>query len=159
MDTAGQLSDRLAQCSQDLLGQNFPVLSGSSVPFGTRNDPLPCAIASVESAIPDVFAALGINGDLCQMRYQPGNAYNEEMINAAKNVGKEIFVEMNPDERKRKINEQNCVDREDELKRLREEGKASSGESEDEKAFTVFDEQREVKNSEGNHEANKELVG
>uniref|UniRef100_A0A914ZNF7 PDZ domain-containing protein 8 n=1 Tax=Parascaris univalens TaxID=6257 RepID=A0A914ZNF7_PARUN len=186
---------------------------GSSVPFGTRNDPLPCAIASVESAIPDVFAALGINGDLCQMRYQPGNAYNEEMINAAKNVGKEIFVEMNPDERKRKINEQmdqiqrminkttaerlkameasktcdekndefaeldrrlqalavlmlhycaalqNCVDREDELKRLREEGKASSGESEDEKAFTVFDEQREVKNSEGNHEANKELVG
>uniref|UniRef100_F1KQD4 PDZ domain-containing protein 8 n=1 Tax=Ascaris suum TaxID=6253 RepID=F1KQD4_ASCSU len=187
-----------------------PTAEGSSVPSGARNDPLPCSIVSVESAIPDVFAALGINGDLCQMRYQPGNAYNEEMINAAKNVGKEIFAEMDPEKRKAKINEQmdqiqrminkttverlnameasktcdeksvefaeldrrlqalavlmlhycaalqNCVDREEELKRLHEEEKASSGEAEEEKTLIVFDEQREPKNNEETYEANKD---
>ena len=55
--------------------------------------------------IPDVFAQLELSGDLCEMKYQPGNAYNEDMINAAKNTGKNIFADLDPDARKNKINE------------------------------------------------------
>ncbi|VDM46541.1 unnamed protein product [Toxocara canis] len=75
-------------------------------PPNVASNVLPGSIVSVESAIPDVFTALGISGDLSRMRYQPGNAYNEEMISEAKIVGKEIFSEMMPAERKAKINEQ-----------------------------------------------------
>uniref|UniRef100_A0A0N5A8G6 PDZ domain-containing protein 8 n=1 Tax=Syphacia muris TaxID=451379 RepID=A0A0N5A8G6_9BILA len=41
---------------------------------------------------------------MCEMRYQPGNAYNEEMISAAKNTGKNIFVNLEPSERRNMIN-------------------------------------------------------
>ncbi|VDO25194.1 unnamed protein product [Onchocerca flexuosa] len=41
-------------------------------------------VMPVERAIPDVFSMLELSENLSQMMYQPGNAYNEQMINAAK---------------------------------------------------------------------------
>lgn len=39
------------------------------------------------------------------MMYQPGNAYNEQMINAAKKAGKNMFAGLDPVTRKARINE------------------------------------------------------
>ncbi|KAM3726012.1 PDZ domain-containing protein [Dirofilaria immitis] len=59
----------------------------------------------IQSAIPDVFSTLELSENLNQMMYQPGNAYNEQMINAAKVVGKDMFSDLDPIKRKAKINE------------------------------------------------------
>ncbi|VDD93252.1 unnamed protein product [Enterobius vermicularis] len=96
------------------------------------------------SVIPDVFAQLELSGDLCEMKYQPGNAYNEDMINAAKNTGKNIFADLDPDARKNKINEhigkiKTIIDTttSERLKLLKESnGLASEGNPE----FTALDE-------------------
>ncbi|VDM97177.1 unnamed protein product [Thelazia callipaeda] len=64
-----------------------------------------CEIVPVEKAIPDVFSILRLSGNTRQMMYQPGNAYNEEMISAAKIAGKDMFSNLDPVERKAKINE------------------------------------------------------
>uniref|UniRef100_A0A1I8EQV3 PDZ domain-containing protein n=1 Tax=Wuchereria bancrofti TaxID=6293 RepID=A0A1I8EQV3_WUCBA len=56
-------------------------------------------------AIPDVFSMLELSENLSQMMYQPGNAYNEQMINAAKVAGKNMFADLDPISRKAKINE------------------------------------------------------
>ncbi|EJD73814.1 hypothetical protein LOAG_18789 [Loa loa] len=62
-------------------------------------------VVPVERAIPDVFTMLELSGNLSQMMYQPGNAYNEQMINAAKIDGKDMFSDLDPIKRKAKINE------------------------------------------------------
>uniref|UniRef100_A0A8R1TUH1 PDZ domain-containing protein 8 n=1 Tax=Onchocerca volvulus TaxID=6282 RepID=A0A8R1TUH1_ONCVO len=62
-------------------------------------------VMPVEKAIPDVFSMLELSENLSQMMYQPGNAYNEQMINAAKVAGKDMFCELDPIKRKAKINE------------------------------------------------------
>ncbi|MCP9265895.1 hypothetical protein DINM_021306 [Dirofilaria immitis] len=51
------------------------------------------------------FSTLELSENLNQMMYQPGNAYNEQMINAAKVVGKDMFSDLDPIKRKAKINE------------------------------------------------------
>lgn len=48
---------------------------------------------------------LELSENLSQMMYQPGNAYNEQMINAAKVAGKDMFSDLDPIKRKAKINE------------------------------------------------------
>ena len=48
----------------------------------------------------------GREGETWQVVYQPGNAYNEESIAVAKRLGKEIFREMEREERKERINQQ-----------------------------------------------------
>lgn len=48
---------------------------------------------------------LKLSENLNQMMYQPGNAYNEQMINAAKIAGKDMFSDLDPIKRKARINE------------------------------------------------------
>ncbi|VDM22509.1 unnamed protein product [Wuchereria bancrofti] len=62
-------------------------------------------VVPVRRAIPDVFSMLELSENLSQMMYQPGNAYNEQMINAAKVAGKNMFADLDPISRKAKINE------------------------------------------------------
>ncbi|VDN91201.1 unnamed protein product [Brugia pahangi] len=62
-------------------------------------------VVPVGRAIPDVFSMLELSENLSQMVYQPGNAYNEQMINAAKIAGKNMFADRDPISRKAKINE------------------------------------------------------
>lgn len=62
-------------------------------------------VVLVQSVIPDVFEQLNLSGSLCEMKYQPGNAYNEKMINAAKEAGKSIFIDLETEVRRKKINE------------------------------------------------------
>lgn len=62
-------------------------------------------VVPVGRAIPDVFSMLELSENLSQMMYQPGNAYNEQMINAAKIAGKNMFADLDPVSRKAKINE------------------------------------------------------
>ncbi|CAG9533752.1 unnamed protein product [Cercopithifilaria johnstoni] len=62
-------------------------------------------VVPVERAIPDVFSMLKLSENLYQMMYQPGNAYNEQIINAAKVAGKHMFSNLDPIKRKAKINE------------------------------------------------------
>ncbi|EJW84943.1 hypothetical protein WUBG_04145, partial [Wuchereria bancrofti] len=62
-------------------------------------------VVPVRRAIPDVFSMLELSENLSQMMYQPGNAYNEQMINAAKVAGKNMFADLDPISRKAKIND------------------------------------------------------
>lgn len=114
---AEKLSEKLST-TWSRMGRKKPIRADEHLEAQQTLEPIQSAlneaalhrpIVSVESIIPDVFAELEISGALCNMKYQPGNAYNEEMINAAKDVGKNIFVDMEHSARKIKINEQ--VDR------------------------------------------------
>ncbi|KAM3726011.1 Centriolar and ciliogenesis-associated protein [Dirofilaria immitis] len=53
----------------------------------------------IQSAIPDVFSTLELSENLNQMMYQPGNAYNEQMINAAKMEKIRVIIQQTTAER------------------------------------------------------------
>uniref|UniRef100_A0A183D175 DUF4371 domain-containing protein n=1 Tax=Gongylonema pulchrum TaxID=637853 RepID=A0A183D175_9BILA len=64
-----------------------------------------CSHLFLQNTIPDVFSQLKLSGEASQMMYQPGNAYNEHMISAAKITGRHLFFDLDPVARKARIND------------------------------------------------------
>lgn len=64
-----------------------------------------CSIL-LKNVIPDVLVDLDVPSCLSNMMFQPGDAYDENLIQEAKNIGKSLFLDLNWPERKIKINSQ-----------------------------------------------------
>ncbi|ULT94059.1 hypothetical protein L3Y34_003501 [Caenorhabditis briggsae] len=61
-------------------------------------------MASIQDVLSDVLPGLDGSPFISGLYFQPGNAYNEQTIRNAKRLGREIFNELPPEERVKKIN-------------------------------------------------------
>ncbi|KAK6752100.1 hypothetical protein RB195_003488 [Necator americanus] len=80
--------------------------SDSSASAAAERDEALSPMASIQDCLADVLPTLDGSPFIRSLYFQPGNAYNEQTINHAKLLGKEIFSNLKGEERKSKINEQ-----------------------------------------------------
>ncbi|CAI4227832.1 unnamed protein product [Auanema sp. JU1783] len=63
-------------------------------------------VRNIQDCIPDVLNRLDGSPFVHGLSFQPGNAYNEEIIANAKRLGKEIFADLSAKQRLLKVNQQ-----------------------------------------------------
>ncbi|CAI5448518.1 unnamed protein product [Caenorhabditis angaria] len=95
--SARKENDRLSQCSND---------SKSHQKVQEEDQDRDSPMASIQDVLSDVLPFLDGSPFIHGLYFQPGNAYNEQTIRNAKQLGREIYSELPSDIRIEKINSQ-----------------------------------------------------
>uniref|UniRef100_A0A0K0DNC7 Phage portal protein n=1 Tax=Angiostrongylus cantonensis TaxID=6313 RepID=A0A0K0DNC7_ANGCA len=93
-------------------------------------------MANIQDCLADVLPTLDGSPFIRSLYFRPGDAYNEQTINHAKLLGKEIFSDLRGEERKAMINEQ--IDRIQLAIRETKEGRLTTKDETEKKSANTF---------------------